>query len=189
MKKTDKPALILIDIQQGFDKLEHWGGHRNNPAAEENAGILLALWRKEGLPIFHVQHSSVTPGSPLAPTHPGFDFKKEVQPLPGEPIIQKQVNSAFIGTDLKQRLDDQGITRLVFIGITTDQCVSTSVRMAANFGYDVYIVYDATATFSKPGFDGTVYPAELIHETALASLKDEFATIVTTQQLIEDLAV
>jgi hypothetical protein len=53
--------------------------------------------------------------------------------------------------------------------------------MAGNFGYDTYLVSDATATFNKKGMTGQNYSAEIIHETALASLNGEFATVVTTE--------
>ena len=46
ISKKDRPALLLVDIQKGFDNIEYWGGQRNNPDAEENAGELLRLWRK-----------------------------------------------------------------------------------------------------------------------------------------------
>ena len=65
--------------------------------------------------------------------------------------------------------------------ITTDDCVSTTTRMAGNFGYETYLVSDATATYNKKGIGGQNFSAELIHETALASLNNEFATIVTTE--------
>jgi len=90
------------------------------------------------------------------------------------------VNSAFIGTDLQDRLEQANITTLVIAGLTTDHCISTTVRMAGNLGYETFLVEDATATFNKKGIDGKNYPAELIHETALASLNEEFATIVST---------
>jgi nicotinamidase-related amidase len=183
ISKSDKPALLLIDIQKAFDNLEYWGGQRNNPEAENNAAELLKLWRSNKLPIFHIQHCSSIKTSLLNETNAGNEFKDIVKPIDGEPIIKKNVNSAFIGTDLKERLDYQNISKLVIVGLTTDHCVSTTTRMAGNFGYDTFVVSDATATFNKKGIDGQNYSAELIHDTALASLNEEFATIITTDFL------
>jgi len=180
ISKSNNPALILIDIQKGFDDIAYWGGQRNNPDAENNAAELLEIWRANHLPIFHIQHCSTNPTSLLNATNPGNEFKEMVKPNIGEPIIQKNVNSAFIGTNLKHLLDEQKIKTLVIVGLTTDHCVSTTTRMAGNYGFETYIVSDATATFNKTGVDGQHYSAELIHETALASLNGEFATVVTT---------
>jgi nicotinamidase-related amidase len=183
ISKSDRPALILIDIQKGFDNVEYWGGQRNNLDAENNAGELLELWRENQLPIFHVKHCSSTPTSLLNETNEGNEFKDVVKPVSGEPIIKKNVNSAFIGTNLKEQLENDKITKLVIVGLTTDHCVSTTTRMAGNFGFDTFLVSDATATFNKKGLDGQNFSAELIHETALASLNGEFATVVTTDFL------
>lgn len=188
MTKQDRPALILIDIQKAFDNIEYWGGHRNNLNAEDNFGKLLNFWRAQHLPIFHIKHCSATPTSLLAEGNIGNDFKDIVKPIDGEPVIKKNVNSAFIGTDLKQQLDDNNIKKVIIIGLTTDHCVSTTTRMAENYGYDTYIVSDATATFDKTGADGQRYSAEIIHETELASLHEEFATVITTEALINTLS-
>lgn len=183
ISKTDRPALILVDIQKGFDNVEYWGGQRNNPGAEENAGELLRLWRKLQLPIFHIKHCSSNPDSLLNEANEGNDFKDLVKPISSELIIKKNVNSAFIGTELKEQLENLKITKLVIVGLTTDHCISTTARMAGNLGFDTYVVSDATATFNKKGPDGQNFLAELIHATALASLNNEFATIVTTDFL------
>ena len=60
--------------------------------------------------------------------------------------------------------------------------------MAGNYGFDTYVVSDATATFERTGIRGQHYTAEEIHETALASLNGEFATVVTTADLIAEAA-
>ncbi len=180
MKIATGPALILVDIQKGFENIAYWGGQRNNPGAERQARELLQSWRNYHLPIFHVQHCSSIISSPLHATNAGNAFHDLVTPLPGEPVIKKNVNSAFIGTDLQAQLDKAAITTLVIAGLTTDHCISTTTRMAGNLGYQTFLVADATATFNKRGMYGQNYPAELIHETALASLDKEFATIVTT---------
>ena len=189
MTKQDKPALILIDIQKGFEEedIEYWGGHRNNPKAETNASKLLNYWRQNNLPIFHIQHCSTNPNSKFAEGNAGNDFQEIVQPKEGEQVIKKSVNSAFIGTDLKQQLDKLNIKKLIIVGLTTDQCVSTSVRMAGNYGYDTFVVSDATAAFEKVGADGQKYSAEIIHETSLVSLHKEFATVIKTDEVITKL--
>ena len=185
MKIKLKPntALLLIDIQKGFEDINYWGGGRNNPDAEEKAGQLLRLWREKHMPVFHIKHCSTTPDSPLLEGKPGNEFHDAVKPLPGELVIKKEVNSAFIGTSLKGQLDNSGIKQLVMVGLTTDHCISTTARMAGNFDYEVYLVSDAIATFDKTGVNGERYSARLIHDTALASLNMEFATVINTFDL------
>nr|ELA7361847.1 isochorismatase family protein [Elizabethkingia anophelis] len=104
-----------------------------------------------------------------------------------EPIITKNVNSAFIGTDLKERLDREGINILVITGITTNHCVSTTTRMAGNYGYETYVISDATAAFDRTGINGEKYDSEIIHLTALANLNDEFATVWSSEKLLNEL--
>ena len=177
-------ALVLIDIQQGFDKLDHWGGNRNNPDAEAKAAALLKFFRNKNWPVYHVQHCSTNPLSPLRPGSPGNALHQLVTPVNDEPVIKKEVNSAFIGTPLEDVLKDKQTTKLVMAGLTTDHCVSTSVRMAANLGFDVTLIEDATATFDKIDRHGKRYDAQLIHDTAIASLNEEFARIMTLEEFV-----
>jgi nicotinamidase-related amidase len=179
-------ALILIDIQQGFDHPSHWGS-RNNPQAEANAAKLLAAWRTSGRPLIHVQHRSRSPGSPLLPGQPGCEFKSEVRPLPGETVIGKHMNSAFIGTDLEARLRAQDISTLVFAGLTTQHCVSTTVRMAGNLGFDAFVAADACAAQSRTGYDGKQHSAQTVHDVALANLHGEFAEVTETARILQAL--
>lgn len=180
MHLPENAALILIDVQAGFDD-PRWGA-RNNPQAEANVARLLSIWRGRR-PVIHVRHHSRRSESPLHPDRAGSAFKPEAQPLDGEPIITKHVHSAFIGTDLEARLRAAGIQTVVIAGLTTDHCVSTTARMASNLGFKTYVVADASATFDRRGYDGVLHPAELIHQTTLASLHNEFATVVTTDEV------
>lgn len=175
-------ALILIDVQQGFDDPK-WG-ERNNPGAEERMGELLAAWRRTGRPLFHVQHLSAEEASPLRPGQPGCDFKAVVRPQPGEPVIQKRVNSAFIGTSLEETLRERGIGTVVLAGLTTPHCVSTTARMAGNLGFTAYVAADATAAFAGGDHEGRRYEAEQVHAVALANLHGEFATVLGTDEIL-----
>lgn len=186
MKLREKnPALIIIDVQKGFNEEDFWGGNQNNKDAEIKMAQILKKWRTLQLPVFHIVHSSVHPNSKLNASNPGFEIKEEVKPIDGEPVIVKNVNSAFIGTDLKERLDIQGITNLVIVGLTTNHCVSTTTRMAGNYGYENLLIADATATFDRIGINGEKFDSELIHQTSLASLHNEFAEVITTEKLLE----
>src|SRR5258708_5512466 len=148
---------------------------------------LLKAWRKTKRPIIHVKNNSVEPHSPLRPETPGNAIKSIVAPLPEEPLIIKTVNSALIGTDLEKRLRKQKIDTVVIIGLTTDHCISTTARMAGNLGFNVYVVSDATATFDRMGFNRKHYSAKTMHEIALVSLQNEFATIIDTESLLSKL--
>ncbi|EIJ40333.1 LOW QUALITY PROTEIN: nicotinamidase-like amidase [Galbibacter orientalis DSM 19592] len=189
MKLRDKkPALILIDVQNAFLDDEYWGGNRNNKDAEFICGKILSKWRELELPIFHIRHSSTNPESKLNANNEGFQFNENVTPLTGETcnnVITKNVNSAFIGTNLKKELEVLGVNTLVIVGITTNHCVSTTTRMAGNFGFETYLISDATAAFDRVGINGEKYDAEIIHLTTLANLNDEFATVLSYKQLMD----
>jgi nicotinamidase-related amidase len=179
-------TLVVIDVQKAFDE-PRWG-RRNNPQAESNIARILAAWRKAGMPIIHTQHCSTEPDSPLRPDAPGNAIKEIASPLPTEPVLRKNVNSAFIGTDLESRLRTERVNTVILVGITTDHCVSTTARMAGNLGFHTFVVSDATATFDRTGPDGEDYRAEEIHAVNLASLHKEFATVIDTKTLLDKLA-
>lgn len=183
--QNDRPALIIIDWQYAFDQQEVFGGNRNNLSAEQNTRMLLDAWREKKLPIIHVKHTNnQNPKSVFAPSQKSSEIKDIVKPLNGEPVIMKSVHSAFIGTNLKRTLDSLNITTIVLAGIQTDKCVSTTARMARDFGLITYVVSDATATFDATTSTGKKIPAEIVHETNLASLHREFATVITTAEMI-----
>lgn len=186
MSLRDKnPVLLLVDIQQGFVDEAYWGGNRNNPDAERIAGTVLERWRSFDLPRVHVRHSSTNPHSPLHETHEGFAIHQAVSPQDDELVITKNVNSAFIGTDLYQLLEEMGASTLVIAGLTTDHCISTTVRMAGNLGFETLVLSDATATFDKQDIYGDRISSDTVHQVHLASLQDEFAQVIGSQELFE----
>lgn len=187
MQLDPDTVLLPIDVQRGFDH-PPWGP-RNNPAMDDNGRRLLAAWRASGNPLIHVRHDSVIAGSSLHPSHPGNAFREGFEPLPGEALVAKSVNAAFIGTDLDLRLRRLGVRSVVVFGISTDMCVSTTARVAANLGYRTIVVGDACQCFDLPDGNGGTIAADDIARVHLATLRAEFAEVVDTAAVIAALPV
>ncbi len=174
-------VLLIVDVQVGF--LDKKWGKRNNPLAEQKMSLLLEHWRKRQMPVYHAQHISTDPTSPLRSGQAGVEIQEIVRPLYSELVFKKHVNSVFIGTDLEQSLKQNKCRDIVIVGLTTDHCISTTARMAENLGFNVFVIEDATATFERQSFDGEKFSADEIHRAALASLHQEFATILNSGQI------
>jgi nicotinamidase-related amidase len=175
-------ALILIDQQKAMAHPE-WGP-RNNPDAEGNIVRLLAAWRAERWPIFHVKHDSTWPDSPFRPGQEGNDFSPLTAPRPGETVIAKRVHSAFIGTDLPARLEAIGRPALVICGVLLANSVEATVRVAANLGFSVRLPADACWSVDKRDLTGRLWPAEHVHQLTLALLDGEYASVTTTDAIL-----
>jgi nicotinamidase-related amidase len=184
MDFDDTAALIVIDVQQGFDD-PAWG-ERDNPDAEANIGRLVEAWADASRPIVLVRHDSREPGSPLAAGAPGNALKPVVADAPHDLFVTKHVNSAFYGEpDLHAWLGERGIRQLVLCGIQTNQCVETTARMAGNLGYDVTLPIDATHTFDLEGPGGLrIGAADLALTTAVNLHGGGFATVTTTDAVL-----
>ncbi|MDQ1175281.1 cysteine hydrolase family protein [Microbacterium sp. SORGH_AS_0421] len=182
-------ALLVIDMQQGFDDLAFWGPTAN-PDCERNVASLIDAWRRAEEPIVVVRHDSASPGSPLHPDAEGNALVEVVADAPADLVVSKSVNSAFYGDpDLHAWLGERGIRELVICGIQTNMCVETTARMAGNLGYDVTVVLDATCTFDLSGEIaglGTVTrtAAELMANTAVVLQQGGFARITATTDLV-----
>lgn len=176
-----RAVLLPIDMQRGFDE-PSWP-RRWNDRVDANGLALLDEWRRSGRPIIHVRHDSIEPGSTLAPGTPGNDFRSGFSPQGDEPRISKSVNSAFIGTDLDLRLKRLGAKHVVVFGISTDMCVSTTIRTGANMGWDMVLVPDACDCFDLPDGKGGTISAEDIQAAHVATLAFEFCRALSTAEL------
>ncbi len=179
----DRFALLVVDVQCGFDDAEYWGP-RNNPECEDNIAALLAAWRDRSRPVAFARHDSTEASSPLRPGQPGNNFKPIVI---GDPdlLVTKHVNSCFHGQpDLDGWLRERQLDGFVLSGITTNHCCETTARVGANLGHQVLLALDATHTFDRPAPDGSVVTADELTRVTATNLHGEFATVVSTAQLL-----
>lgn len=175
-------VLLLIDFQTAFDG-PTWP-RRWNFSVDANAISLLAACRRARIPVIHVRHDSVEEYSTLRPGEPGNAFRPGLGPVGDEAVVSKAVNCAFIGTDLDLRLRRMSAKTLLVCGISTDMCVSTTVRVGANLGWNIVVVGDACDCFDLPSLGGGVIKAETVHQTHLATLAFEFCRVVETDDLV-----
>jgi nicotinamidase-related amidase len=137
-------ALVVIDVQQGM-----WAFPEDPP--HDGDGVVVRICslidqaRSAGAPVFFVQHEG-GPGDSLEPGKPGFALHADLRPRPDEPVIAKRQCSAFLDTDLNDRLKAAGAERLVICGLQTEFCVDTAVRGAVERGYRVVLVADGHTT-------------------------------------------
>lgn len=183
--ETQNPALLIIDVQKAIDH-PSWGD-RNNPYAEQRIVDLLVAWRQKALPIFHIRHASTEECSTYRPDQEGYEFKPEVMPKADEELVTKNVNCAFIGTDLKANLKSKKVNELVVCGVITNNSVDATVRVASNLGFRVFVPDDATATFGMTTREGKSYSAEDIHSIFLSNLHGEYAEVVNTKDILASL--
>lgn len=183
MEGLETHALLVVDVQQGFDDDGYWG-RRDNPACEANVAALLARWRERGRPVVLVRHDSADPTSPLHPGSPGNAFQAGVDG-PHDLLVTKSVNSSFHGSpDLDAWLRARGCAGIVVCGITTNHCCETTARVGGNLGHDVLFALDATRTVDRTGPDGVLVPAEELSRVTAANLHGEFATVISTADLL-----
>ncbi|HSN87231.1 MAG TPA: cysteine hydrolase family protein [Thermoanaerobaculia bacterium] len=181
----EQSALLVIDIQDSFKLGSRWD-RRNNPEFESNVTRLVGAWREAGLPVFFILHNDPDPGfeagSPLVKV---MDF---LSPRENEPTLTKNTRNSFTSTDLQKRLDALGVRRLVITGISTEQCCETTTRVAADLGYDVDFVTEATRTFPIVNAEtGDVLSTDEIVRRTEFVLRGRFATIATVDRLVEEL--
>jgi nicotinamidase-related amidase len=187
MTLVPRATLIVIDVQNAIDAPYHAAeGPRNNPDAEAKIARLLAAWRSHDRTIIHIRHDSTFAASAYRLGQIGNDFKREVAPMPGELVVPKRTNSAFIGTDSEAQLRRRGIDRLLITGVATNNSVEATVRMAGNLGFETYLVDDACFTYARRDYRGRWRSAEEVHDLSLANLDGEYCTVVTTEAVLSD---
>lgn len=146
MPESCRPALLVVDIQQGLLGKGPWGKGK----LVETVSGLLGAFRERGRPVLFVRHDD-GPGTELAYGAPGWEVAQEVAPLPGEGIFDKRFNSAFLETGLGERLAELGADTLVIAGMQTEYCMDATIKSAFERGYRVLVPAEGVATFDNGG--------------------------------------
>src|SRR5579863_5144450 len=179
-------ALLVVDVQDSFKATARWD-RRNNPAFEKNVGELINAYRVAELPVVFFLHTDGDEG--FAPDSPFFKLMDFIKPRPVEPVLIKNTRNCFTSTPLQPYLLEKGVRRVTITGIQMEQCCETTARVAADLGYAVDFVTEATMTFPIPNWDrpGEELDVAAIRERTEYALRRRFARLVTVAQLTEEL--
>lgn len=175
-------VLIIIDIQNMYFEE---GSYKlfNAEEASLKAAQILQHFRSKNLPVIHVKHLFKDDKITQQELMRKCEIHKNVMPVEGEIVIEKNYPSSFLNTGLKSHLDDLKAERLVVVGMMSHMCIDTTVRAAQNYGYDVTVLEDACTTKNLNTKDGVVH-AGVVHNVFMASLKGMFAQVMTVDEYI-----
>ena len=205
-----RAALVIIDMQRDFIEPGGFGETLGNDVSLLSAIVpacrrVLQAWRKAGGLVVHTREahradlSDCPPakrnrGNPtlrigdegpmgriLVSGEPGSQIIPELAPMRGEIVLDKPGKGAFYATPLHELLAQAGITHLLFMGVTTEVCVQTSMREANDRGYDCLLLEDCTESY---------FP--LFKAAAVEMMRAQGAIVgwtATSDQLLEALAV
>ena len=176
-------ALIIIDIQNDyFEK----GAMTlvNSDKASLNARQILEKFRKDKLPIIHIQHIAIRPTATyFLPNTFGVDIHNHVKPLEHEKIIIKHYPNSFRDTELLDYLKTDNIRELVICGMMTHMCVDATVRAAKDFGFNITLISDACATKDLE-INGQIVKSDNVQNSFLAAIEYFYGSIKTTQEYL-----
>jgi len=179
-------ALLVIDAQDSFKVTPLWE-RRNNLAFEKNVDALIEAYRAAQLPVVFFLHTDSDEG--FATGSPFFKLMDFIKARTDEPVLIKNTRNCFTSTPLQSYLLEKSVRRLAIAGIQMEQCCETTARIAADLGYAVDFVTEATMTFPIPNWDnpGEELGVDAIRERTEYALRRRFARITSVAQLTKEL--
>src|SRR3989442_2460187 len=183
---VSQSALLQIDPQDSFKVGSRWV-RRNTPAFEKNVTQIVEAYRAEHLPVVFFLHTEKDEG--FARDSPSFKLMDFLKPRADEPMMVKNTRNCFTSTSLQPYLIEKGVRRVSIAGIQMEQCCETTARIAADLGYAVDFVTEATMTFPIPNWDkpGEELGVDAIRERTEYALRRRFARITTVNRLTKEL--
>lgn len=182
-----KTVLLLIDIQNDYFD-EGKNPLMNSLSASLKARDLLVFFRAASLPIVHIRHTAIRPGATFfLPGSPGAQTHSNVLPIDGELVIEKHYPNSFRETNLLEVLKEMQAEMIVICGMMTHMCIDASTRAAFDLGFTCWLAEDACATKDLI-FQDVKIPAAYVHAAFLAALKGTYARVLTSDEIIAELA-
>ena len=178
-------ALIIVDIQN--DYFQNGRMELVNPdKAAANAAKVLEYFRKNNKEnIFHVQHIAAAPSLGFfLPDTEGAEIHKTVQPMEDETIVVKNFPNSYLKTDLESKLRENGVTKVVVIGMMTHMCIDATVRASVDLGFETVLIEDACATRDM-SYDGKTVPAEQVHTAFISALGSMYCEVTSTENFLK----
>ena len=178
-------ALIVVDIQN--DYFQNGRMELVNPdKAAANAAKVIDWFRQNNKDnIFHVQHIAADPSLGFfLPDTEGAEIHETVQPLENENLIVKNFPNSFLKTDLESKLKENGVTKVIVVGMMTHMCIDATVRAAVDLGYETTLIEDACATRDL-AYEGKEVPAEQVHYAFVSALESMYCEVSSTEDFLK----
>ena len=179
-------GLILVDIQN-----DYFAGGRmelvDMDLAAQNASRLLAFFRENQKPTFHIQHISTREGATFfLPDTPGVEIHASVQPEADDRVIRKNFPNSFRETPLYEELKNAGIDSVVICGAMSHMCIDATTRAAADLGFQCTLIHDGCATRNLDFGKQKVLAAD-VHTSFMAALNAAYARVISCKDYISQL--
>jgi nicotinamidase-related amidase len=167
-----KYALLVVDVQNGVYSEKAY------PADKllANIGRLADTCREKGVEVIYVVHND----EELKKDSEDWQVVSDIAPKAGEMIVNKNHNSAFLKTGLKEYLTGKGITTVVLTGMVTQYCINATCLAAFEHGFEVIVPEDANAAYSAEHI-----PAEDVHRLFNRNIWDGgIARVIDTEEAV-----
>lgn len=142
-------ALAVVDMQSAVADDEVY----NIGAVKENIRELMSFCRKNGIEVVFVRHDDGI-GSPLERGCCGWEICSGLEPIEGEKVFDKTVNSIFRDCGLREYLLSRGVSGVVITGLQTEYCIDASCKAGFEHGFDIIIPENTTSTKDNADFTG-----------------------------------
>ena len=182
----ERTPLVILDVQDTIDQ-PVWN-NKSNPDYLNVIQRLLAHWRKNGWPVLYIKHDESVSTSSYYIHGLWNSIKKDIAPIPGEIIVSKQQNCAFIGTELDMILRGMQVNHLVLTGVVIHNSMDATIRAGKALGYSIILPSDATTAVPVAGPNGKSWDAVTVHDLTLAILDGEYAEVMTSDEVINKVA-